>query len=274
MIDWGLLQPTNALGSYVSAFEAGRQRGKEKGVESALSRYAADPQGAAAELMKYDPQLGMTMQADAKRKADEERRRGYGAQFAADPRAAIGAATQAGDFDVAQALGGMNDDQLKRAMETTQTLAAVGRKLRGMPEQEAVAAYEALKPALIARGMPADQVNGFIPTAENIDTLLLSLAEFEKAVEPKLFSTRDGIVAVAPGEDGAMAGELVYDVAGETDAPTGYRWTDSGDLAVIPGGPADPRVAGALAGSKRAPRRGGSGGSAPRSYGSGAEPQW
>lgn len=260
MIDWGLLQPTNALGSYVSAFEAGRQRGKEKGVESALSRYAADPQGAAAELMKYDPQLGMTMQADAKRKADEERRRGYGAQFAADPRAAIGAATQAGDFDVAQAFSQMTKEQQAKALEHQQTLAAIGGKLVKMPYDQRVAAMQQLGPALVARGFGQEEIAGFDPTDENLQALMTSLAEFEAKVKPQLFNTRDGIVSVAPGDDGSMSGDLVYDVGDETDAPAGYRWTDGGDLAVIPGGPADPRVAGALAGSKRASSRGGSGG--------------
>jgi hypothetical protein len=63
-------------------------------------------------------------------------------------------------------------------------------------------------------------------------------------------------------------------------APVGYRWRSDGmGLEYIQGGPADPRVTGVIAGSRRVPRRQSgssapSGGSAPRSLGSGATPNW
>ena len=43
-------------------------------------------------------------------------------------------------------------------------------------------------------------------------------------------------------------------------APSGYRWNSQGALEAIPGGPADPRTAGALASSRRAPKSSGGGG--------------
>lgn len=43
--------------------------------------------------------------------------------------------------------------------------------------------------------------------------------------------------------------------AAPNDAPAGYRWAADGSLEAIRGGPADPRQAGTLAASRRAPRQ-------------------
>lgn len=63
----------------------------------------------------------------------------------------------------------------------------------------------------------------------------------------KFFSTTDGIVSVGP--DGKA--EVIYaDKPPSPSAPAGYRW--NGDaLEYIPGGPADPRTVGNMAGVRR-----------------------
>jgi hypothetical protein len=72
---------------------------------------------------------------------------------------------------------------------------------------------------------------------------------YEAPDDPEFYNTRDGVVRV--GQDGM--GELVYQSSQE--APTGYRYGEGGNLEYIPGGPADPRVMGAAAASRRAPPR-------------------
>lgn len=70
--------------------------------------------------------------------------------------------------------------------------------------------------------------------------------------QPKLFNTSDAIISIDPGTGAART--LYSDAPKERPAPAGYRW--EGDrLVFIPGGPADPRTAGGLAGARRAPPR-------------------
>ena len=212
MIDWNAIKPTNALASYVTAFDAGRARGKEIGVQNALGRYKADPMGAADELMKYDPELGTRLRKDAQAQADTKRRQGYGAQFGQDPKAAIKAATEAGDLDIAAQLDTMNDEQIAAVTEQAQTIAAVGQKLATMPYEERVKAMQTLGPALVARGFPQEQIATFDPTDENIQAALLSVADLQKAIEPKIYKEGRKIVGLNP-----QTGEEMFDYEIEAD---------------------------------------------------------
>jgi hypothetical protein len=168
----------------------------------------------------------------------------------------------------------------KAAAERAQKGMAILGWMAGQPEDQLDALYssdlrpwleETLDPEMLAR------VDAAPKTLANVNLLRAAIgAEAQKLTGVSL--GRGGYGAFDP-----MTGTL--DVLREPmqepeDAPVGYRFTESGDLAVIRGGPADPRVAGALAGSKRAPPRpraaGGvqAPGQPPRSFGSGAEPEW
>lgn len=198
MIDWNIIKPTNALASFATAFEAGRARGKEIGVQNALSKYKADPMGAADEVMRFDPELGSRLRKDAQAQADTKRRQGYGAQFQTDPKAAIGAATQAGDLDIAAQLDQMNDEQIAQTMQQAQTIAAIGEKLATMPYEERVKSMQTLGPALVGRGFSQDQVAAFDPTDENIQAALLSVADLQKAAEPRIVTSGRSTAALDP----------------------------------------------------------------------------
>jgi hypothetical protein len=152
----------------------------------------------------------------------------------------------------------------KASGERTQKGMAILGWMAGQPEDQLDAIYsstlrpwlaETLDPEMMAR------VDAAPKTLANVNLLRAALgAEAEKLTGVSL--GRGGYGAFDPT---AGTLEVLREPMQEPDdAPTGYRWTESGDLAVINGGPADPRVAGALAGSKRAPPRprapGGSGG--------------
>ena len=70
-------------------------------------------------------------------------------------------------------------------------------------------------------------------------------------VKPQYVEGPDGIYEIMGGQS-----RRIQDYPQQPKpAPPGYAWGQDGSLHYIPGGPADPRVAGTLAGSRRAPPR-------------------
>ena len=152
----------------------------------------------------------------------------------------------------------------KASGERAQQAIGILTRMKTLPPEQLDGAYQSfLRPFLEQTLTPEmmAQVDSAPKTPENVDLLLTAMgAEVEKLTGVSL--GRGGYGAFNPT---AGTLEVLREPMQEPEAPpAGYRWTESGDLAVINGGPADPRVAGALAGSKRAPPRprapGGSGG--------------
>lgn len=82
------------------------------------------------------------------------------------------------------------------------------------------------------------------------DVLNFAKAAKPEPVNPQILNTRRGIFQYTPGQGLSPLQEF----EDEPNAPVGYRWRGE-QLEYIPGGPADPHVAGGLAGARRAPPR-------------------
>lgn len=180
---------------------------------------------------------------------------------AGDTQGAVDYAYGQGDIRTAGALQRQLSDQEKaEAEQRVEVLSGGVRALLSVPAEQRPQVLAQLEPQLAGIFDP-----GTLSQLRTADLSDQSLQAFGAALgveaqRLQLFQTRSGdIVGVNPttGEQ-----SVVYDGPEPTpQAPNGYRWTQEGALEAIPGGPADPRVAGGLAASRRAPPRGSSGGS-------------
>jgi hypothetical protein len=145
----------------------------------------------------------------------------------------------------------------KAAAERAQKGIAILTGMADLPDDQIEGAYQSTLRSYLAETLDPEmmaRVDAAPKTRENVRLLLTAMgAEAQKL---QLFNLGGGRGVAAFDARGQMVEGAGYQPEPEPDdAPTGYRWTADGDLAVIPGGPADPRVAGQLAGSKRAPPR-------------------
>jgi len=280
-VNWGILSSGNTGAGLINAFEAGQanaQRRKaierEDGARSALAMYPSDPDGAASALMQYDPEMGMKLMEQNRGQKEAASRRERVTLYGKDPKAARTAAYEAGDQSQVMDFDKMDQSQREATAANAKRAYAVVGKLGEMPYDQRKAAWQNLAPALADElGIDMATLAAVDPTDEWIVAKKIEGAEFEE--KAKTFMGKGGDIVSVDG-DGA---EVIYD--GQEAAPNGYRWRADGALEFIPGGPADPKVAGSLAGVKRAPRaprRGGGGGSpgaGVTNYGSDPSgPQW
>lgn len=207
---------------------------------------------------------------------DRAKRQAGNALAQGDYQGASGALLGRGMLDEGMGVQRMQQGQQDRMAEQQRQLseqekAAAGEKvtfltraaqtLRGLPpEQRGQVLQSQIIPAM--QNLPGfdpqmlAELAGTDTSDQTLDTFLQALgAEAEKL---QLFNTAGGIVGVQGGE-----ARMIYDAPEKPDeAPNGYRWRPDGGLEAIPGGPADPRVAGARAAATRAPARPRGGGGA------------
>lgn len=129
--------------------------------------------------------------------------------------------------------------------------------LRYLPADQRWAAYQSrVLPTLRQAGIGDDilgQINDQVMSDSELD-MVIAMAGGE-VQRPTAFNTAQGIIERDPYSGAYSQG---YAIERQPPAPPpGYRQTASGDLEYIPGGPADPRQAGGLAASRRAPKTGG-----------------
>ena len=250
-VQWGILGDTAQLGNtFLKAYEAGNTMRIAKGKESALAKYATDPEGAASELMQYDPEASLVLQnRNAGQKAAADRRAVLGS-YQADPRAARQQAYATGDADLIKMLDGMDETTRAQTLERAKQTFAIVNKLGELTYEQRKAALQRLGPALVDElGMDPAQIAALDPTDEWIMDRKIEGAQFEEKAQ--LFNSGGDIVSARPGDGSA---EVIYNSLPRQLAEKGYRLTPDGQ-AYIPGSAADPRVAGGLAASKRAPPR-------------------
>lgn len=162
----------------------------------------------------------------------------------------------------------LSEQEKAAAGERVGFLMRATKTLRGVPlEQRAQVLQTQIIPAM--QNLPGfdpamlAELAGADTSDQALDVFSQSLGE--AASEWKLFETKTGDRYAYDPQDPTQ-NKLVYDAPDQPDEPPpGYRWKPDGGLEFIPGGPADPRVAGARAAATRAPARpraggGGSGG--------------
>jgi len=255
-VQWGILGDTAQLGNtFLKAYEVGNSMRIAKGKESALARYATDPEGAASELMRYDPEAAITLQnRTAGQQAAADRRRVLGS-YQADPKAARQQAYATGDKDLIEMLDGMDEATRAQTIDRAKRSFAIVNKLGELTYEQRKAALQRLGPSLVDElGMDPAQIAALDPTDEWIMDRKIEGAQFEEKAQ--LFNSSGNVVEVRPGAEG----RVLYDNTDAELLAKGYRRTPDGRMMFIPGGPADPNVVGRLADEKRAPVRARSGG--------------
>lgn len=170
----------------------------------------------------------------------------------------INEALQLGRYDQQAQRQATVDQQAQRDRHFA-TLVAGAQGLRRLPAEQRWQAYQTrVLPILQQDGVEQSVIGMITPDSLN-DTDLDSLitAAGGEVAQPRYLQGQRGALDVIDPYTGQVSNVRP---AAREDAPNGYRWSANGALEAIPGGPADPRTAGALASSKRAPKSGRSGG--------------
>lgn len=149
--------------------------------------------------------------------------------------------------------GGMTDAQGEARQMIAQEHEAAAKKKTQAAAQQAIS--EAMKGAYGDNGkfdpmLFAQNMLGSGSLSDAGDVLNFAKAAKPEPVNPQILNTRRGIFQYTPGQGLSPLQEF----EDEPNAPVGYRWRGE-QLEYIPGGPADPHVAGGLAGARRAPPR-------------------
>lgn len=222
--------------------------------------------------------IGRQRAADAERAREQNTLREAGSAYAGgDSAGARNALLGAGMLDEGLALGRADAQAQQQALEQQEAarerqqaaLVAGAMGLRRLPQEQRWAAFETrVMPHLQREGLGPDILGQITPEVmddANLDSVIM-MSGGEPAQPRYLQGPRGALDVVDP-----YSFELRnVREAQQQEAPNGYRWTEDGSLEPIRGGPADPRTAGALAASRRAPKSSGGGS---RSGSSGARPR-
>lgn len=239
MVDFNLLKPTpDFYGNAMNAFEAGRQTVGKRQASAALQ--SGDYGGATNALFGAGMMdQGLELQGQQRQYARQDQQDARLVQQ--DARRAV--VDQREDMDF------YRGELLRQA-----------QKLRTMGDGQRPEFYRAeAVPLLLKLGIPQ--------------------AEISRVLEDELLTDKelDGFIAQMGGEapknqgvnlggggfaeyDPRTGGFKILHEPTAQKAPAGYAWGPDGELAYIPGGPADPRQAGSVAAARRKPSGGGSGG--------------
>lgn len=224
----GMTQRRNAAAINAGGFMA---NGDYKGASAALYG-AGDIAGGSAIA-----QAGYTQKSEADKLARQQAVQ----QHIQNNDIAGAYAAAGGDKDLLDAL----DKVSAHAKETTAQTAAALQALKDpatgqwLPPDQARAKYAAIKPALIARGLPAAQLDGFDPTPENLQAMQSQVLGLDKQLELAK------PVAVGPHLVNPQTGKSVY------DAPEFKTVGPSESLVSVggtPGGPTTPAAPAAAPG--------------------------
>lgn len=169
-INFGALQPANPFAAFTQGQEIGQQNRLRQARQQAGNVFATDPDQASQILMQNgDFEGGLTLRKSAKEdRLDKARTSAVQKYSTGDVKGAQTDAVGAGDFDLASAIGKMDDEQRSQAKARADDLAAVGASIQQLPYEQRKAAIQHLKPALLARGMDSPTIDAFDPTDANI----------------------------------------------------------------------------------------------------------
>lgn len=169
---------------WINAYQGGKQARMTSDKNAATQRAgglmaSGDYAGAAAAVLPHDMGAGVKIQEYGAQQAAQERRKGYGQQFAEGKGAeAAKAAYSAGDWDeggqISKALDAASEQQRAQVRANAERVAAIVAPLGDLPENDIAGrkAYIAQRKAdLVAAGYSEQQVDGFEPTNANLATI-------------------------------------------------------------------------------------------------------
>lgn len=151
-INWGLLDtngPTNVLNAFMSGRRDREAQAAKQREEAALQRRAQVGQRAAS----------------------------------GDLAGAKQSALSGGDFELAQMVEKMDDQQRAEAKGRAEQFAAFGFSLKQMPYEQRKARILAAAPILAKSGLPMEMISAFDPTDEAIDAQLASTMSLKEQLE-------------------------------------------------------------------------------------------
>jgi hypothetical protein len=174
-INFSLLQPVDVGALTQQGFATGMALVKHVQTQGALKSYLANPNdpNAYSALAALDPQAAQAIQRqealrrqEEARVAEQQRRQSIGAQYASgDTAGARTAAIGAGDFDLVEQFGKLDDDSRKRSVSFWTAAAPLAYKLRQIADpQQRKQLFEAAKPQLLAQGADEATLSQFDPT--------------------------------------------------------------------------------------------------------------
>lgn len=210
-VNWALAVPQgpSVADSYLKGFQVGQEMGKTRAVRNALGKAITDPTGAQADLLS----AGALPEASAlaSMQYQQQQRALLGAAYA---KLGIGAgvnaitgqpaanAAPAPDPDATAAPGNvehpsdgtapaniphptdLNPAQAQHALDMSHTFDALGLELSGLPYAQRAARLAEERPALLARGVPAQALDGFDPTDDNIARIHGEMAQLRGMLPP------------------------------------------------------------------------------------------
>ena len=246
-INWGALQSPDFAGNALRYRRAGEEDGRAIATRNALKSYGTNPDGAIQDLMGVDPDAALELKARQQKDQDRQARiAGAQAYAGRDYEGARKAYAGVGDVEGVASVDDAQNATTKRVADEAQFMLGLYRS--GGPE----AVLSAFDQRSAGYGASPEQLASIRAQIEaNPEQALTALAG-----APSYQYVR--------GENGEIVsvnkatGEVDVIREGTPDAPSvpaGYRMRPDGNLEFIPGGPADPRQAGTLAGVKRAPPR-------------------
>lgn len=192
-IRWNILQPVDVGSLTQQGFATGMALVKQVQTNNALRAYAANPDDPNAynALAAFDPQTAASMQQQhlLRRKAlieqqERERRTALGELYTRDSEGAREEAVAAGDFDLAEQFGKLDETQQKRTAEFWQRAGPVAWSLKQerdpakrtalWQEAKPILASIAGNPALLDRIDPLNdtQLEAAIATSQKIGDLI------------------------------------------------------------------------------------------------------
>lgn len=209
-IDWGLLKVPNYFADGVNAQQAGQQRRDELAKRNAFARYDEDPDGAIKDLMAVDPKSGLAMRDDRRAQQAAAQRQGIISSYATDPQAARGAAMQAGDLEMVEAIGKLDAASREQAKERATGLATAAYGLSRLPYEQRRAKLAEMTPILSGFGLSPQDIAGFDPTDEAIQTVGAQAVGLKDMLEMERKDRQ--FVTLSPGQS-------LYQVGGNGPQP-------------------------------------------------------
>jgi len=231
-----------------NAFEAGRQIGRQRQQENALAKAAksfgaGDYKAASNDLFQYAPDLAMKTQSYGQQQAQQQARMQAGTMAAGgDLKGAAGALAGQGDLEGWASLDGA---QRKRIEGMYDYSARVLYGLQNVPaEQRKAAALSAARNSPYADILVPEtekeidwsdaRLQAGIAGAMSVTDMIKQNTDAAKLEQGdrRIDLLERGVVAKERGGDG-----------GYGKPPSGYRFTQGGDLEAIPGGEAAQKLA-------------------------------
>lgn len=168
-ISWNILNTNRPLAGVVDSYAAGQAMGRKRRLDDAYRTYATDPARGIAEITAVDPKTGLALRADQRVQDKQASREKALTTYGTDQDAGRKAAFATGDVDLISAIAKMDETQRAAAKANAETFGSVATALKGVPLEQRKAALLKIKSDLVARGLPAEQIDAFEPTDEQLD---------------------------------------------------------------------------------------------------------